>query len=225
MAESSEGGYKPADFFVGVVDLFAIVLPGALLTFLIHSLGYTSLLDKHLPEKPEKWVAFLIASYILGHFVFAVGSKPLDTLYEKTYKRWYREYLDSLLKVAKPILRDTYKVQFTFEEKYVSVLEWATTFVRLQNASAASEIDRLEADSKFFRSLATLVVVSALLLIVRVGSISCGVLAVYGALFAAVLYLSLWRFMKQRLKRSEVTYQFFIALSKIGPSPTNSRSS
>jgi hypothetical protein len=38
MAETSEGTSKPSDFFVGVVDFFSILLPGALLTFLTEML-------------------------------------------------------------------------------------------------------------------------------------------------------------------------------------------
>ena len=76
MAETSEGTLKPTDFFVGIVDFFSILLPGALLTFLIitslseHTSQHPLLakaLEEFRGERKVGWVAFAIASYILGH--------------------------------------------------------------------------------------------------------------------------------------------------------------
>jgi hypothetical protein len=53
MAEKSEGG-KPSDFFVGVVDLFAVFLPGAALAlFLERTLSKNKLLEELLKNLPE----------------------------------------------------------------------------------------------------------------------------------------------------------------------------
>ena len=216
---------KPSDFFVGVVDLFSILLPGSLLTFLIHSLGYSSFIESRLGDKSTQWAAFLISSYVLGHFLFAIGSKSLDKLYDETYKDWNGTYLRKLISLVKPALRKTYKIEFTDEEKYVSWLNWAMAFVRLQSPSAATEIDRLEADSKFFRSLSTLILIATVVLLPKASSVPCQNLLAYILLGLCFLFLSLWRFMKQRLKRCEQTYEFFIALTNSRPIPSESSAS
>jgi hypothetical protein len=92
MPEEHSSG-KPADFFVGLVDFFAILLPGAILTFwlykcLEHRGG--SLLG-FLPDLPEGWVTFAasaISAYVLGHLLFVIGSLCVDPVYD-----WWKDSL------------------------------------------------------------------------------------------------------------------------------------
>jgi hypothetical protein len=177
MAETSEGTSKPSDFFVGVVDFFSILLPGALLTFLTEMLlaertSQHPMLGKALKElRAERavgWVAFAIASYILGHFVFIVGSFLLDKIYDNSYRLWFGSTVRTLNAVTKEILRRRYDVPAAPVEKLSDqtkkigqiirddTLGLAEAFVRSQNPAGAVEIDRCEADSKFFRSLTAL---------------------------------------------------------------------
>ena len=81
---------KPSDFMLGILDFLAVLLPGAIATWL---------LSQHLPKdmrsafdlasgehaKVVPWVVYLLSSYALGHFVFMGGSK-LDSAYD----RWRR---------------------------------------------------------------------------------------------------------------------------------------
>ena len=63
-------------FFIGLMDFFSILLPGVLLTWLVMGIagmvvlggGYATLIG--VPG----WAAFLLASYLLGHLVFLLGS-------------------------------------------------------------------------------------------------------------------------------------------------------
>ena len=284
MAEKSEGG-KPSDFFIGVVDLFAILLPGALLVFFLkHQLScaqYCALFGD-LQEGIARWVVYLVASYILGHFIFAVGSFFLDDLYDVSYKKWFKErkQLSQLTGEVEARLKSwgqsaaeggpTQTARRGIPDTLIEeeVFNLTTAFVRVQSASAAAEIDRVEADSKFFRSLTTLQVMSwplfagtecwwvlyavlvALLTVIKVQrlksvkdqlkgpnpkglplsfllTIPLAVVAVivscpaFHALPAGipwiigyvVLFLSLWRFMETRMKRSKLAYEAFIILS------------
>jgi len=92
--------------------------------------------------------------------------------------------------------------------------------VRLQKPEAASEIDRVEADSKFFRSFTiALLIVGSYFLCTHFlfptqwlpVLVSCLVLST----------LSLLRFMDLRWKRTELTYQYFIA-SELNSQATHS---
>jgi hypothetical protein len=153
---------KPGDFFLGVVDFFATLLPGALITFLLikaaERICQTAIsaqlcsLFAGLPhEGAQGWVAFAIVSYVLGHSVFLIGSLFLDDVYDQTYRKWHETEVESLKQRAELLGGRILNQEYYKHED--SILNWATAFVRLRNPSAAVEIDRLEADSKFFRSL------------------------------------------------------------------------
>ena len=70
---------KPGDFFIGVLDFFAVLLPGSLATWLatryIPHGALAAALTFDLPgaeSEPDALVVgavFLLVSYLLGHFV------------------------------------------------------------------------------------------------------------------------------------------------------------
>lgn len=79
-------GYKPSDFFIGIIDFFSVILPGALLTFIL--LPYKQqLFNGHVLPVIEpgtsSWMAFFIVSYILGYMVSVFGGF-LDELADPT---------------------------------------------------------------------------------------------------------------------------------------------
>ena len=94
--------YKPNDFFIGLMDFFSILLPGALVTFLLIS-AYPKLIRELPPVlcgSLEKWIAFLVASYILGHLLHHFGFTLDKWIYDGLYvKRWKRRKGDEKLLV------------------------------------------------------------------------------------------------------------------------------
>ncbi len=79
--------FNPQNFFIGLMDFFSILLPGALLTWLLmDEVGPAVLGDRYAKlEGTQAWAAFLFASYLLGHLVFLLGSW-LDGIYD-----WLRD--------------------------------------------------------------------------------------------------------------------------------------
>lgn len=73
-----------------VIDVFAVLLPGAIVAFLakilLQALGHVpgspavSIVTKALVGDAG-WVAFFVASYMLGHLIFSLSSR-LDALYD-----------------------------------------------------------------------------------------------------------------------------------------------
>lgn len=74
---------KPGDFLIGVVDFFAILLPGAVVAFFLT--GTAGAYAQHRPEifgdnpsalwaDARGWAIFAIASYLLGQIVYLLGS-------------------------------------------------------------------------------------------------------------------------------------------------------
>ena len=66
---------KPGDFYVGVLDVFSILLPGAIVTWTVWVwLGQPTY--EFLPQDDSgKWVAFILSAYAIGHIVFMVASE------------------------------------------------------------------------------------------------------------------------------------------------------
>ena len=65
--------FEPQKYFIRLIDLFSILLPGAILTFILMTdVGtYISPEPKILELKGTiAWIVFLLASYLISHFIF-----------------------------------------------------------------------------------------------------------------------------------------------------------
>ena len=192
---------KPGDFFIGVVDFFAILLPGALLSFLAEEPAQRYVFGSILGcvhGATEGWAAFIFASYLMGQFASLLGATFMDGVYDRTYLPYKRRNGDALHDEVKKLQGDNSTIAGT--------LKWSNAYVRLQNSDAAAEMDRLEATSKFFRSLVIVLLVYAIAFLLSRQGLACVISAVF-------LGLSFWRFANQRWKYTELTYLFFIELN------------
>jgi hypothetical protein len=64
---------EPQKFFIGVVDFFSVLMPGALLSYTLRYLRVLLLGPDSLGEA-QGWLMFFFSSYLLGHFIFLIGS-------------------------------------------------------------------------------------------------------------------------------------------------------
>jgi hypothetical protein len=77
--------YKPGDFFLGVVDFLAVLVPGVVLAFALTpyaELGFGP--ERLLPPLTDtaiRWTAFVMVAYVAGHLIASVASSLLDPLY------------------------------------------------------------------------------------------------------------------------------------------------
>jgi hypothetical protein len=86
---------KPTDFFVGVTDLFSVILPGAALTFValrIEECAGKDLLGLIQLQKEERYIAFFVVAYLLGHVTDMIGASLIDNVYDLTYAHWKQSY-------------------------------------------------------------------------------------------------------------------------------------
>jgi|SRR5271165_882893 len=197
---------KPGDFLLGVLDFFGILLPGGLATWLVAQYIPPKALREALSfglgdgtAKPDSLVlgaAFLLSSYLLGHFVFMAGAK-LDPSYDRWRKRTKPKNRDMAFveaeKVQKKLTAGLVGGDFT-------TLKWARTYVQVKAPAARVEIDRLEADQKFFRSLVVVFALAAAHFLLREQSPGAGAVAL------AMTGLSYLRFREQRWKMTELSY-------------------
>ena len=95
---------KPGDFFVGVTDLFSVLLPGAVLAFFAmraeQSLCDVDLFGLLQLKDAAGYTAFAVSAFLLGHLVDMVGAAVIDGLYDLLYAdfRRYRGGFRSWLK-------------------------------------------------------------------------------------------------------------------------------
>jgi hypothetical protein len=233
---------KPTDFFVGITDLFSIILPGASIAYVcikVEEHLETDILGlRRLSHTNEGYIAFFVVSYLLGHAMDMVGAVVLDSLYDLTYAHWKRSndvsfatwaaktpgrLIEELrntwrplietgtrpsMRLDDPLFREARRLACTAMAPGDRVYQWCRSWVALKSAMAFTEIERLQANSKFFRGMVTASVITAALSLVihvpfgRLGAVVCLVLAV----------TSFLRFCDLRWKAVQQTYRFFIAL-------------
>src|SRR5262249_5355127 len=169
-AITMETAMKPADFLLGVLDFFAVLLPGALATWLVVQYIPGPVLLKALSfglesqAKPDTLVlatAFLFASYMLGHFVFMIGS-DLDPAYDRWRKRTKPPAADTTYQAARKLHH-----RLNGELTNYTTLKWGKAYIGIKAPQARVGIARLEADQKFFRGLAVASVTFAIRFVLR----------------------------------------------------------
>jgi hypothetical protein len=196
------------------MDFFSILMPGAVLTFLLLDWGtpmFGGLLPR-LPGTAGKWIAFIIVSYVLGHLLHHVGGLLDKWIYDKLYvKKWKRKDGEEKLLTR---TRDLIKDELGDDEDMTSPFSWASSYLHTHNDAATSELERGGADSKFFRSLSLVSLVAVGLFASKTSLLATG-----GALL--LLTFSLWRFCDRRWKNSQLTYQYFIMIKRAGDEQPN----
>jgi hypothetical protein len=199
---------------LGTLDFFAVLLPGAIATWL----G-----TQYVPEDMRgafriagndvsvaHWIVFVLTAYALGHFVFLLGSR-LDTTYDLFRKRLRPPESDRPFQAASQL-----QERLTPELGDFTTFKWARSYVGIHAPQARVEIDRLEAHSKFFRGF---VVISVALYVHFIWHGQVGL-----ALTAAVVgALSFWRFSDQRYKMTEIAYATAVIVYETKAKPTERR--
>lgn len=225
--------FDPQKLFIGLMDFFSILLPGALLTYLLmDQVGPVLLAERYGKlAGAEGWAAFLFASYLFGHLIFLLGSW-LDEFYD-----WARGYTLNV-QIRRLALRgkllpwplrlglwavfrseSDHAVRRTEQvkkrllsplqaDRAVNTFQWCKVWLNVESQPCLQAVQRLEADSKFFRSF---VVVLAVVLITWPWHHPDSPLLALGV--AALLLLALWRYMEQRWKATNLAYWSVLTLT------------
>lgn len=152
---------RPSNFIVSIVYLLGVVLPGSIVTFL----AVTGPLRAHLPnslvavppDSVQAWIIFAIAAYVVGQVLYGFGSWFLDNIYDRTYRR-YKQFLKGEPKeFVRPLVESHFR-----DRPQPTFYSWARAYVVTHSPAALSELEYLEADFKFFRSLALVFLVAPL---------------------------------------------------------------
>src|SRR5262245_58130016 len=150
--------FEPYKFFVGVIDLFSVLLPGAVVVGLFG--GGDKLVGS------EDWVRFLLLSYLLGHFLFLIGSLLDDVVFDRLremtegkqvvrlsnkrelsprFCRWvasrcFKEPADTALDKVIPI-KEGY-LRSVEAERAVNAFQWCKARLTLEDPQALAMVNR-----------------------------------------------------------------------------------
>jgi len=166
--------FEPQKFFIGLIDFFAVLLPGAVLAYLTKDWVVFFLVGQ--PRAPldgiEAWMVFLFSAYLLGHIAFLLGAKFLDDwLYEplrnKTYLGQIRRLADgkglsisAMRKLSGWIFGKNPDLAFVHAlrikslalapfsaEPAINAFQWCKAFLSKEHPEGLAAVQRFEADS------------------------------------------------------------------------------
>ena len=219
--------FKPGDFFLGVIDFFGVLIPGAVLMYLHGSFLYALVpIVAPVPnDSVRSWILFLIVAYVSGELLLGLGV-PLNRLQEI----YMPEYLDSYYEDVKNsiglppnpqggpetrVQRFMSKVRLPlspFDKQKrgrPAAYHRAYSYVRLHSAQATAEIDRQAAEYKLFRGL-----VLVFLLDVPLAWLSGSLTLSRAVVMFVLLVLALWRFLFLLNWARQLAFEFYALLTR-----------
>lgn len=258
---------EPETFIISIIDFFSVMMPGAIVTYLAKS-RVEPLLGSAFPRSSgdvEGWAVFLFSSYLLGHFIFLLGAQLDDLVYDKIREatpatqekriadhkkpasrlsKWLAKWLfpkNADLAVER-VVADKQNHPHVADDNGMPVInafQWAKARLTIQCPTALLEVQRFEADSKFFRSLVVVLLVLALWfsvgallsnpastpgvpmpvysrldgLLARLGDVRWGLVL----LCVVLACLSFWRYIERRFKATQQAYWYVITLDYYPP--------
>ncbi|KAA3637482.1 MAG: hypothetical protein DWQ02_06695 [Bacteroidetes bacterium] len=199
--------FKPNNFYIGIIDLFAIILPGAIATLVIYPFWQKEI-DLFLESSGNKdfYSAFrlILSSYLLVHIISQISSYLDRSVYDRLKNNRFKN--DSRLNAVKEIRKASYN--HNLKNSLLNTFSWANFKLIKELPLAAEEIERYTADSKFFRGL---FVILFLLIFVFAQKGNWG-MSVVCFLLAA---FSMVRYFRKRRKATETAYKYVIFLEKL----------
>jgi 8-oxo-dGTP pyrophosphatase MutT (NUDIX family) len=222
----------PQKFFIGLMDFFSILLPGALLTYLlIDEIGFVVLGERYdRLTDAEAWAAYFFVSYLLGHLVFLLRSW-LDGVYDLLRNKTLNHQItrvatrgrlvswpirlcvslvfkrESNLAVDRAVMIKEQSLGPLQAKDAINTFQWCKALLNFESRESLAVVQRFEADSKFFRCFA--VVLLALLASWPIHQ-KWPPDAIPVVVF--LLSLAVWRYMEQRFKATNQAYWSVITL-------------
>jgi ADP-ribose pyrophosphatase YjhB (NUDIX family) len=221
--------FEPEKFFIGLMDFFSILLPGALITYFVQDTAGLWLFGARYLEASETEAAirFAFSSYLLGHFIFLAGSWIDDAIYDpirkgtesrqierlaekkRLYPRFLRKFAAWFFRNDDETLGQAIRIKNRYmgptPKGAINTFQWSKAFLTIEKPSTMAGVQRFEADSKFFRSLAVV-----LFLLMFCGKMVPNQTAI--VVLAVGIVPALWRYADQRRKSINQAYWYVMTL-------------
>ncbi|MDX2072072.1 MAG: hypothetical protein SFV55_26800 [Haliscomenobacter sp.] len=197
--------FKPSNLYISLVDLFAILLPGAIAALVIYHFNQSAIngfLDVGKDNKAFfSGFVLLFGSYLLGHIISQISAYLDDWVYDPLKDKVFKDH--KCVKKVMEIRANRYGNEMT--PVYVNSYKWSVFKLQKEYPDAAAEVERYMADSKFFRGLFVIMVILGFVFLFQSVIKAKIVLACF--LLAA---FSMVRYFKKRRKSTETAYQYII---------------
>ena len=230
--------FKPKDFFIGVVDFFSVIVPGALVTYFLMGQVDGDVFGAGkafpLPEtQTQGWIVFLVATYIIGNIIFLISSLLLDKyVYDRYLRKRFTKNFDLAYHTATAIRNqyihtDSWINQHTHDGKLsekegeallskkkceiINTFKWGQKFLFTKYPETLTDIKKIVADSKLFRSLVVAFFIMGLVLLAN-SMLSVNDAWLTGVCFLILSLLSLFRYSHLRYKSTQQTYDYIITI-------------
>ena len=187
---------KPGDFYMGMSEFLSVLIPGFIVTIVLSI--YFELIEFRSFGANE-WAMLLVAAYIIGHILFALGSY-WDDLYDKVRPQGNDKLLDKISQIRlHNIEQDCSSIN-----KY----KWSRAVLSKIHPEGYAEVLRKEADSKLFRSMILPLLMCAVIVSIK--------LDIWWSLMAlGIAFISFWRYREQRFKACKIAYTHIIVLHQL----------
>ncbi len=189
---------KPGDLFFGLMEFLAYIVPGFILCITLpvyFKLSFPIDIDIRIKEATLfSWFAFIMISYIMGHFIHHLCAITLNPIYKFTYLKYKLKNHEPFIKLAEQSIRD----KLPIHNDYLKISE---AYLRLNYPSLVPELEKYEANSKLFRSLTLL------------GLYLCFLPDLNGPAITLLLIISILSFTKfanQRWIHRFTVYEYFV---------------
>ncbi|MFZ1703591.1 MAG: hypothetical protein WAT79_04555 [Saprospiraceae bacterium] len=187
--------FSPQNLFISVVELFAIFIPGAIVSIVLSYYCQNYIIETI--REPELlgyyfWVSFIICSYVFGHIVNRIGSVFDIILYDSWY---YPKKSTYEVSEAIKYLKIPHKVGNPYA--------WAKYYVTSSGSPIIHRIEKNTADAKFFRSLLVISLGLGILFLIQFDFVA-SMIVFFLAAFSTFQYLKL------RYKAALIAYEFVI---------------
>ncbi|WP_374305677.1 hypothetical protein [Methylocella sp.] len=222
---------KPNEFYIGVIELFAVLVPGSIAVAILAPL----LAELSLPSAVEyprndfaQWAAFVIGAYAAGHIVFFFASF-MDDFADALRDRIQRsvtadEARERQLTALKRLIVDRHVGNWRAHDcasqicssflrdaraNGVKLYQWARATLMLKLPAAADDVQRIEADAKLFRSLVVVFLLASI--------VFCKEHRLAAALGAFILVVPCaFRYYERRMKGATQAFIYIITLDSLG---------
>ncbi len=207
--------FNPSTFYISIIDLFAIFLPGSLVSMTLYHLykfDFDAMLKIGTDDHNSFHMAFvlLFASYLFGHMVSQLSAYLDEWVYDPLKERVYKDHK----RVEK--VNDIRKLKYgntLLDHQYVNTFKWSIYKLQKDYKEGALEVDRYMADSKFFRSLFIIMLLLGIVFLLQAHAqpklaLACFLLAAF----------SMIRYFKKRRKATETAYGYAIFLEELSTS-------
>jgi hypothetical protein len=197
--------FKPSTFYISLIDLFAILLPGAIAALVIYHFN-RSAIDSFLDVGKDNTAFFsgfvlLFSAYLFGHIISQVSAYLDDFVYDPLKDKVYKD--QKRVTKVKEIRENRYGNEMT--PVFVNTYKWSVFKLQKEYPEAAVEVERYMADSKFFRSLFVIMMALCFVFLFRSGIVSTATITCF-----ALAGFSMVRYFDKRRKSTETAYQYII---------------